>query len=84
MENCKEVFELLSQYLDLELPPEACREIEAHIAGCAPCIEFTESLRSTVDLCRKYRPEELPRPIGEQAKTELADAWRKMLARKAE
>ena len=24
-ESCKEVFELLSQYLDLELPPEACQ-----------------------------------------------------------
>ena len=49
-EKCKEVFSLLSEYLNLELPPDACQEIEAHLAGCPPCIEFAESLRKTVDL----------------------------------
>ena len=53
--NCDEVFALLSDYLNLELPPEACLEVEAHLAGCDPCVEFAESLRKTVDLCRQYR-----------------------------
>jgi hypothetical protein len=30
-EKCKEVFSLLSEYLNLELPPEACQEIETHL-----------------------------------------------------
>lgn len=35
-ENCKEVFALLSEYLDFELPPQARAEIEQHLAGvCA-------------------------------------------------
>jgi len=71
---------MLSDYLDLELPPEACHEIEAHIAGCPPCIEFAESLRKTVDLCRRYQPAELPRPMGQEAKAQLLDAYKKMLA----
>ena len=71
---------MLSDYLDLELPPEACHEIEAHIAGCPPCIEFAESLRKTVDLCRQYQPAELPRPMGQEAKAQLLDAYKKMLA----
>ena len=71
---------MLSDYLDLELPPEACYEIEAHIAGCPPCIEFAESLRKTVDLCRRYQPAELPRPLGQEAKAQLLDAYKKMLA----
>lgn len=82
-ENCKEVFALLSEYLDLELPPETCQQIEGHIAGCTPCIEFTESLRKTVDLCRQYRPTELPAPIGKEAKARLLEAWRRMRANRS-
>jgi RNA polymerase sigma-70 factor (ECF subfamily) len=79
-ERCKEVFALLSDYLNLELPPEACQEIEAHIAGCSPCIEFAESLRKTVDLCRQYQPTELPAPMGQEAKAKLLEAYGRMLA----
>jgi len=79
-DRCKEVFALLSDYLNLELPPEACQEIEAHIAGCSPCIEFAESLRKTVDICRQYQSTELPAPIGQEAKAQLLDAYKKMLA----
>src|ERR1017187_400253 len=79
-EKCKEIFSLLSDYLNLELPPDACQEIETHLAGCPPCIEFAESLRKTIDLCRSYRPTELPEPIGKQARDQLLDAYQKMLA----
>ncbi|MFB3829406.1 MAG: anti-sigma factor [Bryobacteraceae bacterium] len=78
--SCKEVFALLSDYLDLELPPETCEEIREHLAGCPPCIEFAESLRKTIDLCRGYEPTELPGPIEEDARRKLMDAYRKMLA----
>jgi anti-sigma factor RsiW len=79
-ERCHEIFALLSQYLDLELPPDACQEIESHLNTCAPCIEFADSLRKTVDLCRRYQPEELPQPIGDEARSQLLGAYQKMLA----
>ena len=79
-EKCRDVFALLSEYLDLELPAEACREFEAHIAGCEPCVEFAESLRKTVDLCRRYTPAEMPGPIGDAAKAQLFEAWNKARA----
>ena len=78
-EKCREVFSLLSDYLNLELPPDACQEMEAHIAGCPPCIEFTESLRKTVELCRHYKPTELPEPLGKSAREELRHAYERML-----
>jgi len=77
--NCEEVFSLLSDYLNLELPPEACHEVEAHLAGCDPCVEFAESLRKTVDLCRQYEPAEMPAPLTEQARGELEAAWHRLL-----
>jgi RNA polymerase sigma-70 factor (ECF subfamily) len=67
-------------YLDLEFPAEACREIETHLAGCPPSIEFAASLRKTVELCRRYQPSELPEPIGNDAREQLLSAYRKMLS----
>jgi len=79
-ENCKDVLALLSDYLNLDLPAEACKEIEDHLAECSPCVEFAERLRQTVALCRRYRPEELPATIGEQAREQLKGAYERMLA----
>ena len=78
--QCREIFALLSQYLDLELPPDACAEIDRHMAGCLPCVEFADSLKRTVDLCRKYEPDTMPAPLNENAKAELQAAWNGMLA----
>ena len=79
-EHCKEIFALLSDYLNLELPAGTCQEIETHLSGCPPCVEFVESLRKTVELCRRYRPRELPAPLGQSAREELLAAYQKMLA----
>lgn len=79
--KCREVFALLSEYLDLELPPEACAEIQTHIADCPPCVEFAESLRKTVELCRRYQSTTMPAPLGEAAREELRKAWAKARAR---
>ncbi len=81
-DRCEKIFALLSDYLNLELPPDACQAIEAHLASCPPCVEFAESLRKTVELCRRYRPAELPPPLGERAREELMQAYHKMLAAK--
>jgi len=78
--KCGEVFALLSEYLNLELPPDACQEIETHLAGCPSCIEFAESLRKTIELCRRYRPAELPEPLGQKAREQILEAYQKVLA----
>lgn len=78
--SCKEVLALISQYLDLELPPEACGQIQAHIIHCPPCVEFAESLRKTVELCRRYQPSAMPEPLSAAARDELRRAWEKVRA----
>lgn len=78
--ECKEVFALLSQYLDRELPEADCAEIEAHIAGCAPCVQFLESLRRTIELCHQYGVEARPSPLDENVKQQLFDTWQRMVA----
>jgi len=61
--RCKRIFALLSDYLDGVLPVGDCRELERHLEGCEPCIAFLESLRTTVEACRRYGQNEMrPRP----------------------
>jgi anti-sigma factor RsiW len=78
--GCEEVLRLLSAYISVELPVEACREVEEHLADCSPCVAFAESLRKIVELCRHYRPAELPAAIGEEARERLLAAYGKTLA----
>ena len=82
--TCKDVFAALSEYLDLELPPDACEKIEQHLATCSPCIDFVDSLRKTVEMCRRFQPSQLPEPIGKQAREQLMAAYRKTLANNSE
>ena len=82
--NCREIFARLSEYLDGDLTPENRRELEEHLCGCAPCVEFVESLRRTVDLCRHYEPESQPGPMTAAAREQLLSACRKMLANKGQ
>lgn len=81
-DDCRSVFEMLSEYIDGELPAETCEQIEHHIADCAPCVQFVESLRKSVSLYREYKPsDELP-PLTGEARARLAAAYREMLARR--
>jgi anti-sigma factor RsiW len=80
MTDCNEIFGLLSQYLDAELPEDMCRQIDAHISGCAPCVEFLESLKKSIEICHTYKNHERPGPLPAAAREELLTAYQKMMA----
>ncbi len=79
-ESCHDVFALLSDYVDFELPLAYCGEVERHLADCPVCREFVDRLRNAIALCREYTPGALPTPLSDHARTELESAWRNMLA----
>ncbi|HWR50376.1 MAG TPA: zf-HC2 domain-containing protein [Bryobacteraceae bacterium] len=79
--DCKQMFELLSQYLDRELAPQSCEEIEAHLSHCPPCIEFLESLKRSMCLCRDCTCADAPPPLTEDQKAQLRAAYEKALRR---
>ncbi|MHB8766210.1 MAG: anti-sigma factor family protein [Deferrisomatales bacterium] len=59
--SCREILESLSLYIDAELDPSLCQEIESHMEGCNPCVAFLNTLKKTVVLY-KYRGLEEPVP----------------------
>ena len=79
--HCQEVFALLSQYLDLELPPQDCEELQKHIEACPPCVEFAESLRKSVELCRQHQASAAPPALSPERRKDLEQAWSQALQR---
>ena len=63
--HCKQIFALLSEYLDGQLPVKNCRQLERHLKGCPPCIAYLESLKTTVEACRRYQASRAPAPSKE-------------------
>jgi RNA polymerase sigma-70 factor (ECF subfamily) len=63
--HCKQIFAMLSEYLDEQLPVKNCRELERHLKGCAPCIAYLKSLKTTVEACRGYKAPRAPAPSRE-------------------
>jgi RNA polymerase sigma-70 factor (ECF subfamily) len=55
--HCREMFSALSDFIDEQLPPDVCEELQAHMEGCRPCETFLESLRETVARCRDFQPD---------------------------
>jgi hypothetical protein len=53
---------MLSEYLNAELPVKNCRDLERHLKGCQPCIAYLESLKNTVEVCRRYQVRKVPAP----------------------
>ncbi len=73
--SCQQIFALLSEYLDAELPPDLCEKLSGHIEGCAPCVDFVSSLRKSVELCRHYSRDTLPAPIASETREALRRAY---------
>lgn len=48
--TCREILEKLSEYIDEEIDPKICDDIEKHMEGCSPCIAFLNTLKKTVKL----------------------------------
>ena len=80
MPECNKIVSMLSDYLDRDLPPEACVVIARHLESCSACGAAAEELRSTVDLCRQYRMESQPEPLPRDKHDELRQAFQKTLS----
>ena len=78
--ECKNIFAMLSQYLDEELPEDVCDDIESHISGCPPCVEFVESLKKSIELCRSCQSMDQPSELSEMDRRKLYEAYQRALA----
>ncbi len=71
--SCKEIVELLNDYLEARLSPAELSDIERHLAYCDGCDEFLRQLRQLGAATRRLREEDLP----EKTRDALLEAFRK-------
>ena len=45
--SCRELVELVTDYLDGALGPETHARVEAHLQGCPYCVDYVEQIRMT-------------------------------------
>lgn len=56
---CKEVVELLCDYLEGDLPEDIKRDLEGHFNLCKPCIKFLRTYSATSRICKQVVEENL-------------------------
>jgi anti-sigma factor RsiW len=74
--SCREVVEILGDYLDGAMTPEDRARLEQHLADCDGCTAYLEQLRSTVRLSGRLS-EEAVSPEAMAPLLEAFRAWRR-------
>ena len=72
MITCRDLTELLLDFLDGSLPPEHRDRIEQHLQLCPPCVVYLETYRVTIQLSRKLPCQPLPRECADRLRAVLA------------
>ncbi len=72
MITCRDLAELLLDFVDGSLPPEHRERIEQHLQLCPPCVAYLQTYRATIQLTRKLPCEPPPRECAERLRAVLA------------
>ena len=72
---CREVVELVTEYLGGTLPTKDRERLDQHLAGCPPCTAYLAQMRGTLDLASEVGSTGAP-PDDEVAK-QLGDMFRR-------
>jgi predicted anti-sigma-YlaC factor YlaD len=71
--TCKELVELVTDYLENALPPTERVRFEKHLQGCDGCRAYLEQMKSTINLTGQLTEEGIP----ESARQTLLETFRK-------
>jgi anti-sigma factor RsiW len=61
--ECRQIAELLGDYLDGTLPNHTRELIEFHIEGCGPCVSFVNTYRGTIAATRRLPDAAMPNEL---------------------
>ncbi|MGH3330304.1 MAG: anti-sigma factor family protein [Nocardioidaceae bacterium] len=58
--RCREVVDLLTDYLEGAMPPEQRAALEQHLLTCEGCTNYVEQLRMSIALTGRLQEEDVP------------------------
>jgi hypothetical protein len=61
--QCREVVEVLTDYLEEALPAARRVVLEQHLVFCEGCDRYLVQLRTTIDLTGQLQEEDVPTPV---------------------
>jgi anti-sigma factor RsiW len=73
MMTCRELTELLIDFVSGELAPEHMEQIREHLAWCPPCVTFVETYQLTIRLTRQLPPVPVPPGLECRLRAALAE-----------
>ena len=74
--SCKEVVELVTDYLEGALPADETALFEQHLNFCDGCVWYVDQLRATVAAAGRVEEEDLPAETRERLLAAFRD-WRR-------
>jgi anti-sigma factor RsiW len=74
--TCKELVELVTDYLDGALSRRDRRRFDRHIAGCPNCTEYVAQFRETIRLTGALREQDVPQGAADELLAVFA-AWKR-------
>ncbi len=74
--TCEELMAVLNEYVDGEIDPSVCREMERHLKKCNPCRVVVDNIRKTITLYRKDGSRVLPPAFRARLHSSLRKAWK--------
>ena len=72
---CRQVVELVNDYLENVLPRAELKRFERHLVGCPHCAAYLDQMRLTVATFGRLTPEDLSPEVSQEF-TELYRLWR--------
>ena len=61
--ECRQIAELLGDYLEGSLPRSTHELIDFHIDGCPPCVAFLNTYKGTMDATRRLPDVPIPHEL---------------------
>jgi anti-sigma factor RsiW len=75
--NCRELAELLCDFVGDELTAEQRRQVEQHLCNCPPCAVYVETYCLTITLTKKLPCTPLPPELEQRCQAILKQAVEK-------
>ncbi|MEP6987763.1 MAG: zf-HC2 domain-containing protein [Chloroflexota bacterium] len=64
--SCKQLVDLVADYLEEAIPDEARAQFEQHLSECGYCSAYVQQLQVTVTLTKKLSENELDKPAPKE------------------
>ncbi len=74
--KCHELLKVLNEYVEGDIDPAICQELEEHLAGCNPCKVVIDNIRKTISLYKNDQVYELPADFKARLDVALKEKWK--------